>query len=68
MIDLRWFRCVVTWREHGEKCFRCARMLGHNGKGYLYERWAGNFELCRACHRVIQRRSLRQFRLQVSAA
>jgi hypothetical protein len=40
-------------------------MLGRNGRGYLYLH-GGGVELCQPCHRVIQRRSLRQFRHRVS--
>ena len=66
-IDFRCFRgTVILGIDRKEQCKRCGRMLGYNGKGYEYSSPLLRFEVCPRCHRVLQRRSLKQFRNRIT--
>jgi hypothetical protein len=64
-IDARTFTSTILERNRKEQCARCGRMLGRKGKGYYYSTPRLRFELCPPCHRVLQRRSLKEFRHRI---
>jgi hypothetical protein len=61
------FTSTVTWSNYMRYCQHdgCNRVIGRNGKSYLYGVAPGEpkRDVCRRCHRKLQRPSLKKWRI-----